>query len=66
MNDQSIMPWGKHKGVEMGQVPDQYLLWLYTSRKAKGDVLEYIIDNLEAIALNLGKDIDKIEEYDTE
>ena len=39
--------------------PDSYLAWLYTAKKAKGDVLEYIEDNLDAIKSNLN--LDKIE-----
>lgn len=58
-NDDSLMPWGKHKGVRLTEVPDQYLLWLYKARKAKGDVLDYIEDNLDAIKSNLN--VDKIE-----
>lgn len=61
MNDQSLMPWGKHKDTPIGDVPDEYLLWLYKANKAKGDVLTYIEENLDAIASNLNIDVDKIE-----
>lgn len=29
MNDQSEMPFGKHKGKKMEDVPASYLLWLW-------------------------------------
>ena len=27
--DKTRMPWGKYKGVELGKIKAQYLLWLY-------------------------------------
>lgn len=29
MTDISLMPFGKHKGEKMANVPPEYLLWLY-------------------------------------
>lgn len=29
LTDESIMPFGKHKGKEMANVPASYLLWIY-------------------------------------
>ena len=55
LDDNSPMPWGKYKGQNMGSVPDSYLLWLYKENKAKGDVLEYIEDNLDAIKNNINE-----------
>lgn len=34
MNDESIMPFGKHKGKEMINIPDDYLLWFWNQNKA--------------------------------
>lgn len=28
-NDDTAMPWGKHKGRKLGEIPASYLLWLY-------------------------------------
>lgn len=28
-NDDTVMPWGKHKGQKLGKIPASYLLWLY-------------------------------------
>lgn len=27
LHDESIMPFGKHKGKKLGEVPDSYWLW---------------------------------------
>lgn len=27
MDDESLMPFGKYKGLRLGDVPDDYLLW---------------------------------------
>lgn len=34
LTDESIFPWGKHKGKEMQSVPASYLIWL------EGEVLK--------------------------
>ena len=49
LTDKSYMPWGKHQGVEMANVPAYYLLWLYNNNKCSGDVKLYIEDNLQII-----------------
>lgn len=52
ITDDSIMPWGAHKGKQMSEVPDSYLLWLYENNKVSGVIREYIKDNLDAIKSN--------------
>jgi len=43
MQDDDIMPFGKHKGEKMANVPASYLIWLYENDKAGfGEVLTYI------------------------
>lgn len=49
ISDESLMPFGKHKGEKMANVPADYLLWLYENSKVYGEVKEYIKDNLEVI-----------------
>lgn len=49
MTDESIMPFGKHKGKKMADVPADYLLWLYENDKCRGEVKAYIEDNLQVI-----------------
>ena len=49
MNDESIMPFGKHKGEKLANVPPSYLLWLFEEDKCYGELREYIVDNMESI-----------------
>lgn len=49
MDDNSIMPFGKHKGKKMANVPGDYLKWLYKERKAYGKLKAYIEENLDVI-----------------
>lgn len=30
LKDTDLMPWGKHKGKEMQDVPAEYILYMYT------------------------------------
>lgn len=43
------MPWGKHKGTAMANVPASYLLWLLDANKCSGDVKKYIQDNKQVL-----------------
>ncbi len=49
MNDDSIMPFGIHKGKKMANVPDEYLLYLYENSQIYGELKEYIKENLGVI-----------------
>jgi len=49
MSDNDLMPWGKHKGIKMIDVPEDYLLWLYENNKCDKQVKDYIVDNMQAI-----------------
>ena len=54
MNDNSIMPFGKHAGTRMKDVPNSYLMWIYNNEFSwvednHPDVLDYIEDNLDGI-----------------
>jgi len=53
LTDQSPMPFGKHNGTAMANVPADYLLWLYENNKCTPDVREYITDNLDALRLEI-------------
>lgn len=45
------MPFGKHKGTPMQDVPASYLFWLWTNGKEaeKSPVADYIRENLDAL-----------------
>ncbi len=49
MTDESIMPFGRHKGEKLASVPPEYLLWLYDEGKCYGELRTYIADNMDSI-----------------
>lgn len=50
LKDTDLMPWGKHKGVKMANVPASYLLWLLESGNLSGGVVrDYIQENKETL-----------------
>lgn len=61
LKDQDKMPFGKHKGKRMEDVPAQYFHWLWTDAKMKDDdespVAQYIRDNLNCLELEFPEGI---------
>lgn len=59
--DTDLMPFGKHKGKRMQDVPPAYLRWLYYNIKENGIsrsnelVYNYIYNSREALAMELGE-----------
>jgi hypothetical protein len=59
MSDDDIMPFGKHKGKKLIDVPDTYLYSMYLLFKDKSksieleEIFSYIVDNLDAIQKNI-------------
>jgi uncharacterized protein (DUF3820 family) len=49
MDDNSRMPWGKHKNEKMANVPAHYLLWLLKENKCSGDLKRYIENNVDIL-----------------
>lgn len=57
MNDDDEMPFGKHKGKRMADVPSDYLLWLWDNGMYRDNTLsqrtdpvrEYIVANFHAL-----------------
>lgn len=48
--DDSIMPFGKHKGKAMANIPARYLLWLHeNATDLRGPVKGYIDANIDVI-----------------
>ncbi len=45
------MPWGKHKGTAMANVPAAYLLWIYANKKIpdNNEVKVYAKENLNVL-----------------
>ena len=48
-DDNSIMPFGKHKGKAMANVPADHLLWLYEQDWLRDPVKTYIERNLDVL-----------------
>lgn len=38
--DDSIMPFGKYKGRLLGDIPDQYIIWIWENTDIKNEVSE--------------------------
>jgi len=53
LEDTDIMPFGKHKGLQMQEVPASYLHWLWTNGLSKEvktkNVADYISRRLDAL-----------------
>ena len=50
MTDKSLMPFGKHQGKPMIEVPASYLLWLHDNAKDLRDPLKsYIKENIDVL-----------------
>lgn len=49
MDDNSIMPFGKHKGEKLANVPASYLLWLYQQGISHHGLKNYIENNMEVL-----------------
>jgi uncharacterized protein (DUF3820 family) len=45
------MTYGKHKGTSFGNIPAEYLIWLYEAGKAYGFVKEYFEQNESTIRM---------------
>lgn len=56
LTDKSLMPWGKHKGKQMTDVPASYLLWCYENNKVTEDVKEYVEDNMIVLRTQVERD----------
>jgi uncharacterized protein (DUF3820 family) len=49
LTDESLMPYGKYKGLQMIKVPANHLIWLYENNRCSVEVKEYVLDNLEVL-----------------
>ena len=55
ITDESLMPFGKHKGVPMVEVPAGYLIYLYDNNYCKGEVQAYILENLNVLRVEIAR-----------
>lgn len=48
--DRTIMPFGKHKGKMLSQVPGAYLIWLLDNQCSDSKLKRYINDNMDSLS----------------
>lgn len=53
MGDYDLMPYGKYKGWELGDVPAEYLLNILRTGEAKGELKQYIEDVKDILELEI-------------
>lgn len=51
ITDETPMPFGKHKGIAMANVPASYLLWLHDNGQCFGAMKDYLDDNYDALLI---------------
>jgi uncharacterized protein (DUF3820 family) len=49
MTDESLMPFGKHKGEKLANIPAGYFLWCYDQSWCKGELKKYITENKDVL-----------------
>jgi uncharacterized protein (DUF3820 family) len=52
LTENDVMPFGKHKGERMIDVPASYLLWWLENGK-EGNVMDYCKENKEVLELEV-------------
>lgn len=50
-NDDTLMPFGQHKGVKLANVPAAYLIYIYENYKLSEPLKNYIKENLEVLKM---------------
>lgn len=55
LTDNSLMPFGKHKGKALVNIPAKYFLWLYGEGCTHPGVKKYIVDNLTELEKEAAK-----------
>lgn len=54
--DETIMPFGKHKGEKMINIPASHLLWLYEQEGLDSEIKKYIEYNLDVLQMEYQKE----------
>lgn len=48
-DDNSIMPFGKHRGEKLANVPAEYLIYMYDEGRLYGGLKQYVDDNMQSL-----------------
>jgi len=51
--DETLMPYGKYKGIKLANVPASYLIWMYENNKLNNWLLAYVKDNLTVLEMEV-------------
>lgn len=49
MTDESLMPFGRYKGMKLANVPASYLLFINEQSYVRGHLKNYITNNLDVL-----------------
>jgi len=49
ISEETIMPFGKHSGEKLANVPADYLIYMYDSGKLYGTIRQYVQENEELL-----------------
>lgn len=49
LEDKDKMPFGKHKDEKMGNVPPDYLIWIFENNKCTPAVAFYVSENMDTL-----------------
>ncbi len=52
MDDNSLMPFGKHKGKKMSEVPHGWFIYLYDRGLLRGDIKTYAETNVPILKVH--------------
>lgn len=55
-NDSSLMPFGKHKGTRLANIPASYLLYLYNEGCSHRLLRKYLNENLEVLRVEAARE----------
>jgi uncharacterized protein (DUF3820 family) len=55
LTDKDPMPFGKHRGTKMANIPAAYLLWLFNAGCENEAVKKYIINNLDGLNAEISR-----------
>lgn len=58
LTDQSLMPFGLHKGTKLANVPASYLIWMHNSiTDLRSDLKNYIKDNMDVLKAEVARSV---------
>lgn len=55
MTDNSVMPYGKYKGVKIANIPADYLIWIFENNKCTPEVAKYIGENIDVLKTEINR-----------